>query len=159
MGPNNPWSANWRPDPSGRRLVAIRAARRGALLAGMAYLPMGAAILIIEEQPQELAVLALVIGLPGVALLGAGLAPAALESRIDAIVAGIAFGIGSPVAAVTSIIIGAFVVGVFAHDGPDLTGPLLRAGVSAAMGIAPLVALCAAAWVLAVRRLVRPATP
>jgi hypothetical protein len=123
----------------------------------MAYLPMGAAILMVEEQPQELAVLALAIGLPGVALLGAGLAPAALESRVDAIVAGIAFGIGSPVAAVTSIVIGAFVVGAMAHDGPDLTGPLLRAGVTAALGIAPLVALCAAAWVLAVRRLVRPA--
>ena len=40
MGPNNPWSPNWRPDPTGRRLVAIRAARRGALLAGIAYIPL-----------------------------------------------------------------------------------------------------------------------
>jgi len=35
MGPGNPWSPNWRPDPTGRRLAAIRTARRGALLAAI----------------------------------------------------------------------------------------------------------------------------
>ena len=156
MGPNNPWSPNWRPDPTGRRLVAIRAARRGALLAGIAYIPLGAAALAFAEQPRELALLALAVGLPGVALLGAGLAPATLDSRIDAVVAGVAFAIGSPVAAVTSIVIGAFVISAFANGGADLAGPLLRAGVTTALGIAPLVALAAALWVLAVRRLSRP---
>ena len=33
MGPDNPWSPAWRPDESGDRLRAIRAARRGAILA------------------------------------------------------------------------------------------------------------------------------
>jgi hypothetical protein len=156
MGTNNPWSPDWRPDPTGRRLVAIRAARRGALLAGIAYVPLGAAALSVAQLPREPALLALAVGLPGVALLGAGLAPATLDSRIDAVVAGIAFAIGSPVAAVTSIVIGAFVVSAFAKGGADLAGPLLRAGVSSAIGIAPLVALGATLWVLAVRRLSRP---
>lgn len=159
MGPNNPWSPNWRPDPTGRRLVSIRAARRGALLAGIAYVPLGIAALSVAQQPRELAMLALAVGLPGVALLGAGLAPATLDSRIDAVVAGIAFAIGSPVAAVTSIVIGAFVLSAFVKGGADLAGPLLRAGVTTALGIAPLVALAATLWVLAVRRLSRPATP
>jgi len=156
MGPNNPWSPNWRPDPTGRRLVAIRAARRGALLAGILYVPLGAAALTLEPLPHDFALMALAVGLPGVALLGAGLAPATLESRIDAAVAGIAFAIGSPVAAVTSIVIGAFVLSAFAHDQVSLAGPFLRAGVSAALGIAPLVALAAALWVVVVRRLGRP---
>ena len=40
MGPANPWSPNWQPDPSGGRLLRIRAARRGALLAAAIYLPV-----------------------------------------------------------------------------------------------------------------------
>jgi hypothetical protein len=60
------------------------------------------------------------------------------------------------VAAVTSILIGALVVDVFAAPTVDLVGPLLRGGVMAAVGVAPLVALASAAWVLAVRRLSRP---
>jgi hypothetical protein len=159
MGPNNPWSPNWRPDPTGRRLVAIRASRRGALLAGLAYIGTSVALLAIEGLPQELAVPALAVGLPGVALLGAGLAPATLDSRIDAVVAGIAFAIGSPVAAVTSIVIGAFVLGLFTPGDMDLTSPLLRAGVSAALGISPLVAIAAVSWVVAVRRVGRPRGP
>ena len=43
---------------------------------------------------------------PGLALLGAGLAPAAVGSRVDAVAAGIALGIGAPIAAITSIVIG-----------------------------------------------------
>ena len=148
MGPNNPWSPNWRPDPTGRRLAGIRTARRGALLAGIAYLPLGAAVFATSQLPREIALLTLAIGLPGVALLGAGLAPAALGSRIDAVVVGVAFAIGCPVAAVTSIVIGAFVLG-----GADLAGSILQAGVRAAESVAPLVAVVAAGWVLAVRRL------
>jgi hypothetical protein len=117
---------------------------------------LGAAALEVAPLPRELALLALAVGLPGVALLGAGLAPATLDSRIDAVVAGIAFAIGSPVAAVTSIVIGAFVLSAFVKGGADLAGPLLRAGVTTALAIAPLVALGAALWVLAVRRLSRP---
>ena len=32
-----PWDPNWRPDPTGRRLEAIRAARRGALAAAVIF--------------------------------------------------------------------------------------------------------------------------
>ena len=156
MGPNNPWSPNWRPDPTGSRLVAIRAARRGALLAGIVYLPLGTAAVDLGQLPRDLALVALAVGLPGVALLGAGLAPSTLGSRADAAVTGVAFAIGTPVAAVTSIVIGAFVTGAFVAGGADLAGPILRSGVSAALGVAPLVALAAAVWVLAVRRLGRP---
>lgn len=161
MGPDNPWSPNWRPDPTGGRLIAIRAARRGALLAGILYLPTGAIALRMSpvEVTDEVRLLVLVLGLPAVALLGAGLAPTTLGSRIDAVVAGIALGIGAPVAAVTSIVIGALVVDIFAAPRVDLVGPLLRGGVMAAIGVAPLVALASAAWVVTVRRLSRPASP
>lgn len=160
MGPDNPWSPNWRPDPSGGRLVAIRAARRGALLAGMVYLPLSAAVLTLQRLPvpTSLAASALLVGLPGVALLGAGLAPATLGARIDAVVTGVAFAIGAPVAAVTSIVIGAVVFSLFVKGGPDLAGSILRGGVLAALGVAPLVALGAACWVVAVRRFGRPPT-
>jgi hypothetical protein len=155
MGPNNPWSPAWRPDPTGNRLAAIRAARRGAVLAGIVYLPIGAAALVPGPLVREGALMALVVGLPGVALLGAGLAPATLGSRIDAVVVGLAFAIGAPVAAVTSIVIGAFLLDVFTAGGTDLAGPILRAGVSGAVGVAPLVGLGAACWVGAVRWLSR----
>jgi hypothetical protein len=157
MGPDNPWSPNWRPDPTGGRLIAIRAARRGALLAGILYLPTGAVALVLSPIPMsdEVRLLVLVVGLPAVALLGAGLAPSTIGSRIDAVVAGIALGIGAPVAAVTSILIGALVLDMFAPPRIDLVGPLLRGGVMAAIGVAPLVALASASWVVAVRRLSR----
>lgn len=71
MGPNNPWSPTWRPDPTGGRLRAIRAARRGALLAGLVYLPAAAAVVVVSPMPDEVEVLVLGIGLPGVALLAA----------------------------------------------------------------------------------------
>ena len=156
MGPNNPWSPQWRPDPTGRRLAGIRTARRGALLAGVAYIPLAAAAIATTDLPRGLALLlVLVIGSPGVALLGAGLAPAALGSKIDAVAVGLAFALGCPVAAVTSIVIGAFMFSLLWPGDPDLAGPILRAGVGAALGIAPLVALVAAGWVIAVRRLDR----
>ncbi len=160
MGPDNPWSPNWRPDPTGGRLIAIRAARRGALLAGILYLPTGAIALVMSPiaMTDEVRLLVLVIGLPAVALLGAGLAPTTIGSRIDAVVAGIALAIGAPVAAVTSIFIGAVVLDVFAPRSIDLVGPVLRGGVTAAIGVAPLVALASTTWVIAVRRLSRPPT-
>lgn len=156
MGPDNPWSPQWRPDPSGRRLAAIRAARRGGLLAGIAYLPVGVSVLAVSDLPDVIASVALVVGLPAVVLLGAGLAPSALGSRPEAVMTGVAFAIGGPVAAVTSLVIGALVLGIFLRGGPDLAGPILRAGVSAALGVAPLVALASTVWVVAVRRLARP---
>ena len=152
MGPNNPWSPQWRPDPTGRRLAAIRTARRGALLAGVAYVPLAVAALATSDVPRGVALLMiLVIGSPGVAVLGAGLAPAAVGSKVDALAVGVAFALGCPVAAVTSIVIGAFVFGLLWPGEPDLAGPILRAGVRAAVGIAPLVAVVAAGWVVAVR--------
>ncbi|MFL5672714.1 MAG: hypothetical protein ACJ77C_11540 [Chloroflexota bacterium] len=156
MGPNNPWSPQWRPDPTGRRLASIRTARRGALLAAVAYVPLAAAAIATTELPRGLALLlVLVIGSPGVALLGAGLAPAAIGSKVDAVAVGVAFALGCPVAAVTSVVIGAFVLGSFIPGEPDLASQVLLAGVRAALGIAPLVALIAGGWVFAVRRLER----
>lgn len=96
--------------------------------------------------------------LPGLALLGAGLTSAALGSRSSAASAGLAMGVGVPVAAVTSAMIGAFVlVGVVggADRGAEVAGTLLRAGVSAAVRISPLIAVASIAWVLLVRRLAR----
>lgn len=156
MGPDNPWSPTWRPDPSGGRLAAIRAARRGGLLAAIVYLPVGASVLAVSDLPDAVALVALVVGLPAVALLGAGLTASALGSRPEAVVTAVAFAIGAPVAAVTSLVIGAFVLGLFVHGSPDLAGPILRAGVIAALGVAPLVALAAALWVVVVRRISRP---
>ena len=123
------------------------------MLAGVAYVPLGAVAIATSQLPRDLELVALAIGLPGVALLGAGLAPAALGSWIDAIAVGVAFAIGCPVAAVTSIVIGAFVLGMFMTGEPDLAGRILRAGVRAALDIGPVVIVVAAAWVLAVRRL------
>jgi hypothetical protein len=160
MGPANPWSPNWRPDPTGRRLANIRTARRGALLAAVLFAPVGAAGMallpaidpILTPPASALAGLA---GLAGVALLGAGLAPAALGSRIDGVVVGIALGIGVPVAAVTSALIGTYLAGS-ALDGFDeggrLAGQVLRGGVGGAVRLSPLIALVSAVWVVVVRR-------
>jgi hypothetical protein len=158
MGPDDPWSPGWRPDESGERLRTIQAMRRGSVLAGLAYLPVAVAVALVSPLPQPLGIAALVVGLPGVALLGAGLTPAAAGSRLEAAFAAVAFGIGIPVAAVTSLLIGAFLVGVFAEGEVDLTAPILRAGVSAAATVAPAIALAAALWVAIVRR-VAPVVP
>lgn len=156
MGPNNPWSPNWRPDPTGGRLASIRLARRGAVLAGALYLVVGAIVLLDDDVPRRAAAIALAMGLPGVALLGAGLAPAAPGSVVDGIVVGIALAVGAPVAAVTSLLIGGFFLGM--AIGQDLAGPILRAGMSAAIEAAPIVAIAAAGWVVAIRRLGRGTT-
>lgn len=156
MGPSNPWSPNWQPDPSGRRLLSIRAARRGAFLAGVIYVPIAIAAAAAATADPSIETGAIAIGLPGVALLGAGLAPAALGSRVDAVVVAIALAIGAPVAAMASLVIGGWVVDSWIGNSDLLASPMLRAGVMAAIGIAPLVAAGAAAWVLILRRISPP---
>jgi hypothetical protein len=101
---------------------------------------------------------------PGLALLGAGLAPTALGTRADAFVAGIALGIGAPVAAITSTLIGVGIVLAIYISGDftgasrtpsDVTGPALgltiQLGVLGALRVAPLVAIAVTAWIVLVR--------
>jgi hypothetical protein len=169
MGPSNPWSPDWRPDPTGGRLSTIRVARRGSFLAAAIYLPIGAVAAALTASPLvglpsnlvgPIATLAVLSGLPGVALLGAGLGPAAVGSRIDAVVVGIALAIGAPVAATASFVIWGWVIDSWMGESSDFAAPFLRAGVSAAMQVAPLVAIGAAAWVIILRRVsVRPQPP
>jgi hypothetical protein len=169
MGPSNPWSPNWRPDPTGGRLLTIRVARRGAYLAAAIYLPIAVVATLLAATPlvslstdlaaasaTAIATIAVLSGLPAVALLGAGLAPAALGSKIDAIVVGVALAIGAPVAATTSVVIWGWVIDSWLAERTDFAAPLLRAGVTAAMHIAPLVAIGAATWVILVRRISPP---
>ncbi len=170
-----PWDPNWRPDPTGRRLVAIRAARRGALAAAVIFgsLEVVAAVVAIPADSRMapnallLGVTVALVSLPAIALLGAGLTSAALGTPSSAASAGLAMGVGVPVAAVSSAMIGAFIIagvigtshggtGSGQADGADLAGILLRVGVTAAVRIAPLIALASVAWVLVVRRSGRP---
>lgn len=165
MGPSNPWSPNWRPDTTGGRLQTIRVARRGAYLAAAIYLPISTVASTLVATPLvgvraeavgSLAALAILTGLPGIALLGAGLAPAALGSRIDAAVVGLALAIGAPVAATASLVIWGWVIDSWMGSRVDIAAPFLRAGVSASMQVAPIVALGAAAWVTILRRISPP---
>jgi len=164
MGPANPWSPNWRPDPKGRRLASIRAARRGALMGGVLLgLVTIVAVATAPEavgRPPTLAAIAGAMALPGLALLGAGLAPATLGSRIDAVVAGLAMALGAPVAAVTSIAIAVVVLALVDGHGMagNAFGAVVRAGVIAAVRVAPLLAMAVAAWVIGVRRGGSPTT-
>jgi hypothetical protein len=160
MGPANPWSPNWRPDPSGRRLATIRVARRGGLLAAVLFAPVGAAGMAMLPAIEPIltlpaTALAGLAGIAGVALLGAGLAPAAAGSRIDGAVVGLALALGVPVAAVTSALIGTYLVGS-ALDGFDeggrIAGQVLRSGVNGAIRLSPLIAIASAIWVVVVRR-------
>jgi hypothetical protein len=92
---------------------------------------------------------------PGLALLGAGLAPAALGSRIDAIVAGIALGIGAPIAAITSILIGIAIIALVSSTGAGTGAALgltIRLGVLGAIRFAPLVAIAVTIWIVVVRQ-------
>jgi hypothetical protein len=103
-------------------------------------------------------VLIAVLSWPGLALLGAGLAPAAVGSRIDAVVAGVALAIGAPIAAITSTLISvAIVVGLLSQDlglgVGDALGTTIRLGVLGAVRLAPLVATAVVIWVFAVRQL------
>lgn len=141
----------------------MHAARRGAFAAAAIFgsLAVIAAVItppLTSNVPQldvvEGAMVAL-FSLPGLALLGAGLTSAALGSRSSAASAAVAIGIGSPVAAVTSAMIGAFIlVGLVsgASRGGDVAGTMLRVGVTAAVQISPLIALGSAGWVMLVRR-------
>ena len=163
MGPGDP---NWRPDPTGRRLAGIRAARRGGLasaaifgclvVVAAAVAPPVSTMLPGADLVAGIAIAA--VSLPGLALLGAALTAAALGSRSSAASAGLAMGIGVPVAAVTSAMIGAFVLaGIVrgAARGGEVAGLMLRAGVTAAVHISPLIALASVGWVILVRRLAR----
>lgn len=150
--PSDPWSAGWQPDPSGQRLAGIRTARQGMRLAVLAYLLAAAAIVARGADDRALLAFGLVVGAPAVMLLGAGLANAAMGSRIDAIAVGVAFAVGMPVASVTSFVIAGWIIDGFAIVTPDLAGTVLRRGVSEALAAAPVVALAAALWVVAVRR-------
>jgi hypothetical protein len=164
MGPANPWSPNWQPDPTGRRLASIRTARRGAILAAilLGVVTAIAGLLAPEraDRPPTVPFAIAAMAIPALALLGAGLAPAAIGSRVDAFVVGIAMAIGAPVAAAFSTAIA--VVLVLALSGyPDLTGDafasVIRLGVFAALRVAPLLAVAVTIWVISVRRLEPPA--
>ena len=160
MGPANPWSPNWRPDPTGRRLIAIRSSRRGALWAGVLLWPLVLLAAFTTPGAMDLPdvrqiVLIAALSWPGLALLGAGLAPAALGSRIDAVVAGVALGIGAPIAAITSILIGIAIIALVSSTGAGTGAALgltIRLGVLGAIRFAPLVAIAATIWILVVRQ-------
>jgi len=167
-----PWDPNWRPDSTGRRLVAIRAARRGALVAAVIFGSLEVVATVVSMPGDSrlsgfsstIGLLLALFSLPALALLGAGLTSAALGAPPTAASAGLAMAVGVPVAAVTSAMIGAFIlVGLagtsMGHaDGAEVAGVLLRTGVTAAVRISPLIAIGAVVWVLLVRRLGRPET-
>jgi len=159
MGPDNPWSPNWRPDETGERLRFIQAARRGALLAVLAYAPVAWLAASVAPAALESALVAAAVGVPGVALLGAGLTPSTLGSRVWAAISGLAFAVGAPVAAVTSLVIGGFVLDSFIGDSARFGGPFLRAAMTASTSVVPAVILASALWVIAVRRFSLPRTP
>jgi hypothetical protein len=152
--------------------VAIRAARRGALAAGVIFgsLEVVATVVstpVTSAQPAGSLTLGLMyalFSLPALALLGAGLTSAALGTPPAAASAGLAMAVGVPVAAVTSGMIGAFILAGLAGalagqiDGAEVAGVLLRTGVTAAVRISPLIAIGSVVWVLLVRRLGRPET-
>ena len=163
MGPGNPWSPNWQPDPTGRRLAAIRTARRGALLAAILLggVTTVAAMVAPEADglPLTIPLTITLAAIPALALLGAGLAPAATGSRLDAAVAGVAFAVGAPVAAALSSAIAVFVYYAMNPAVTGLTGEavgdVIRFGVAAAVRVAPMLAAAAALWVVAIRQLER----
>ena len=80
MGPDDPWSPEWRPDPRGERLVAIRAMRHGAFLAGALFVPVAIVAVWLADVRPDLALIAVIVGTAGLALLGAFLAPTAIGS-------------------------------------------------------------------------------
>ena len=98
------------------------------------------------------------MAIPALALLGAGLAPTAVGSRIDAVVVGVALAIGAPVAAALSTAIAVFFV-VALSDLTELTGAavggVVRMGVASALRVSPLLAVVAILWVIVVRTLER----
>ena len=99
-----------------------------------------------------------VMAIPAHALLGAGLAPTAVGSRVDAVVVGVALAIGAPVAAALSTGIAVFVV-LATSDLDEFAGSavgeVIRMGVGSAFRVSPLLALAAVIWVIAIRALDR----
>jgi hypothetical protein len=152
MGPDDPWSPQWRPARDDSRLRRILLARRGAALAGLLWIPVALAATWSSGLPPEFVMLNVVVGSAGVALLGAGLAPAAVGSMVDAVVVGIALAIGAPVAAVTSMVIAGAIVDAALTDVDDLPGTILRRGILSAIAVAPLVVLAVGGWLWSVRR-------
>jgi hypothetical protein len=145
----------------------MRAARRGAFVSAVIFgVLVVVAVVVGMSTLGPLPGLDVIAGvfvasfsLPGLALLGAGLTSAVRGTRGSAVSAGVAIGVGVPVAAVTSAIIGVFVVGSLAggfQTGTAAAGVVLRQGVTAAERIWPLVVVGATAWVLLVRRATRP---
>ena len=124
-------------------------------MAGALWLPVALAATWQSGLRPELLVLLVVAGSAGVALLGAGLATAAVGSLVDAVVVGVAMAIGAPVAAVTSIVIAAAIVDLAAEQVEDLPGTVVRRGVMAALAVAPLVVLAVGGWLWSVRRYAR----
>lgn len=170
MGPANPWSPSWRPDPSGTRAAAIRSSRRGAFLAGLLLWPLALLASFTtpgvppEIQPRHILLIA-ALTWPGLALLGAALAPTAVGgSRVDAVAAGVALGIGAPIAAITSTLISVtIIVGLLSRqlrlDVGEALGMTIRMGVLGAIRFAPLIALAVVVWLVVLRRLrTRPIT-
>ena len=105
-----PWDPNWRPDPTGRRLEAIRVARRGALAAAVIFGALEVLATVVGSPVRSgswrmphrsLGLMLALFSLPALALLGAGLTSAALGTPSTAASAGLAMGVGVPVAAVT----------------------------------------------------------
>jgi hypothetical protein len=160
MGPANPWSPNWRPDPTGQRAVLIRSSRRGAFWAGLLLFPLVLLAAITtpgvptELEPRHILAVA-ALTWPGLALLGAGLAPAATGSRVDAAIAGVALGIGAPLAAIASMLISvAIIAALYDSNGVGAAvGTTIRLGVTGGLRFAPLVALAVIVWLLLVRRI------
>src|SRR6476660_7164100 len=97
-----PWDPNWRPDPTGRRLVAIRAARRGALVAAVIFGSLEVVATVVampgdsalSEATPTVGLLLALFSLPSLALLGAGLTSAAWGPPPTAASAGLAMGVG-----------------------------------------------------------------
>jgi hypothetical protein len=152
MGPDNPWSPQWQPDESGQRFRRIFVARRGAAVAGLLWIPVALVATWQAGIRADVALLMVAAGSAGVALLGAGLAPAAVGSWIDAVVAGVAMAVGAPVAAVTSLLIAGWFLDLATDQANDVPSRILRLGVRAVVGVAPLVILAVVGWVVIVRR-------
>ena len=144
--------------------MAIRSSRRGAFWAGLLLWPLALLASFTtpgvpaEIQPRHILLIA-ALTWPGLALLGAALAPTAVGgSRIDAVAAGVALGVGAPIAAITSTLISVtIIVGLLSRQlGLELgeaLGTTIRIGVLGAVRFAPLIALAVVVWLLVLRRL------
>ena len=112
---------------------------------------------VLDQPDLRPVILIAVLAWPGLALLGAGLAPAALGSRVDAVAAGVALAIGAPIAAILSTLISVtIVVGLLSPELDmgvgEALGTTVRLGVLGAVRLAPLVAAAVVVWVFAVRQ-------